>query len=260
MGAPRFGPAPYVNPDGFERRLRTRSLQQADLDGPPSKLAQTAEFPPPGPSCSGRTKTTAVDSEDEQAFDVDDFRAWWQRGLSQRGTENPSRDRILIGTACALVGVAIVGSVFALKAGAPGALDGPPNVPSANHTAGAQHHGGETAGDPADLSTMPPTGLSGTTPVAPKVAAPIASRQPAQTSDTKPARVVSVRRDGTLIAQQLPSAAEFERSPAFARRPQTARQVCARKKERRNCHCGSFGRSANETSWKSDDQSHGRHD
>ena len=211
MGAPRFRPAPYVNPDGFERRLRTRSLQRAGLDNPPPKPAQTAEFPPPGPSGSGPnvarhgTKTTAVESEDEQAFDVDDLRAWWQRGLSQRRTESPSRDRKLIAAAGALVGVAIVGSVLALKVAAPRE---PPVVPSANDIARAPEN---TASTSADVSTTPSTGLSRATPVVPTVdtqaVQSLASSPSAQSAGPRPAQTVSVRPEGTLIATQLPSAA-----------------------------------------------------
>src|SRR5271166_7083511 len=82
----------------------------------------------------------------------------------------------------------------------------PPIVPSANDTARTQTPSGETTSTPADVGTMPSTELA--TAVAPKVVAPLASRALVQTTDTKPARAVSVRADGTLIATQLPSAAE----------------------------------------------------
>jgi SPOR domain len=223
MGAPRFRPAPYVNPDGFERRLRTRSLQQAGLDNPPPKLAQTAEFPPPGPSGSGPnvarhgTKTTAVESEDEQAFDVDDLRAWWQRGLSQRRTESPSRDRKLIAAAGALVGVAIVGSVLALKVAAPRE---PPVVPSANDIARAPEN---IASASADVSTTPSTGLSRAMPVVPTVdtqaVQSLASSPSAQSAEPRPAKTVSVRPDGTLTATQLPSVAGSNEASSSPEKP-----------------------------------------
>ena len=110
--------------------------------------------------------------------------------------------------ALVLAGIAITGSIFALKGGAPDVLNGPPIVPSANDTGRSQTPSGETASTPADVSTMPSTELA--TAVVPKVVAPLASRAPVQTTDTKPARAVSVRADGTLILKltQLPSAAE----------------------------------------------------
>ena len=174
MALPGSRPAPCVNPDEFERRLRTRSVQQARLDDPPSKLAQAAEFPPPGPSCSGpnvarhQTETTAVDSEDQQAFDVDDLRAWWKRGLSQGRTESPSRDRKLIR------GGVRTGrrrhSWFSFRAQGRRAWCAKRAARRALRQRYCQGRtGGETASTPADVSTMPPTGLSGATPVAPKV-------------------------------------------------------------------------------------------
>src|SRR5271166_5585831 len=173
MAAPGFRSAPRVNPEEFERRLRTRSVQQANLDDPLS--AHGCKFPPSGQSCFApnvrrhRTETTAVDTDDQQVVDVDDLREWWKQGSSQRTTESRSRDRKLIVAACALVVIAIFGSVFADKGGAPGMPNGPPVVPSADDTARAQNPGGDSASTPADVSTIPPTGLSGATPAAPKV-------------------------------------------------------------------------------------------
>ena len=159
MAAPGFRPAPYVNLDEFEPRLR--SVQQANLGDPLS--AHGAKFPPSGQSCFApnvrrhRTETMAVDTDDQQVFDVDDLREWWKQGSSQGTTESRSRDRKLIVAACALVGIAIFGAVFADKGGAPGALQ--PVVPSADDTARAQNPGGDSASTPADVSTIPPTGL-----------------------------------------------------------------------------------------------------
>ena len=175
MAAPGFRPAPYVNLDEFERQLQRqlRSVQQANLGDPLS--AHGAKFPPSGQSCFApnvrrhRTETMAVDTDDQQVFDVDDLREWWKQGSSQGTTESRSRDRKLIVAACALVGIAIFGAVFADKGGAPGALNGQPVVPSADDTARAQNPGGDSASTPADVSTIPPTGLSGATPAAPKV-------------------------------------------------------------------------------------------
>ena len=151
-------------------------------------------------------ETSIVDAQDPRALDVDDFRRWWQQGLAQEAAENRSRGWKLTPMALALAGIAITGSIFALKGGAPGVLNGPPIVPSANDTARTQTPSGETTSTPADVGTMPSTELA--TAVAPKVVAPLASRALVQTTDTKPARAVSVRADGTLIATQLPSAAE----------------------------------------------------
>jgi len=191
-------------------------VQQANLDDP-LPAHGGGKFPPSGQSCFApnvrrhRTETTAVDTDDRQVVDVDDLREWWKQGSSQRTTESRSRDRKLIVAACALVVIAIFGSVFADKGGAPDALNGPPVVPSADDTARAQNPGGDSGSTPADVSTIPPTGLSDATPAPPKVdtqaVATLASPAPAQTTDPRPARTTSVRRDGTLIATQ-PSTAE----------------------------------------------------
>ena len=237
MGVPRIRPAPQVNPEEFERRLR-EGVQRTSPNDPLSKLApktNSTRLPPPGPSrcdpnVTGHTRsyaessqlfdfgdvrpsdethddeTSIVDAQDPRALDVDDFRRWWQQGLAQEAAENRSRGWKLTPMALVLAGIAITGSIFALKGGAPGVLNGPPIVPSANDTARTQTPSGETTSTPADVSTMPSTELA--TAVAPKVVAPLASRALVQTTDTKPARAVSVRADGTLIAKQLPSAAE----------------------------------------------------
>ena len=237
MGVPRIRPDQQVNPEEFERRLR-EGVQRTSPNDPLSKLAPKTDLsrlPPPGPSrcdpnVTGHTRsyaelsqlfdfgdvrpsdethddeTSIVDAQDPRALDVDDFRRWWQQGLAQEAAENRSRGWKLTPMALVLAGIAITGSIFALKGGAPGVLNGPPIVPSANDTARTQTPSGETTSTPADVSTMPSTELA--TAVAPKVVAPLASRAPVQTTDTKPARAVSVRADGTLIATQLPSAAE----------------------------------------------------
>jgi len=231
MAAPGFRPAPYVNLDEFERQLQRqlRSVQQANLGDPLS--AHGAKFPPSGQSCFApnvrrhRTETMAVDTDDQQVFDVDDLREWWKQGSSQGTTESRSRDRKLIVAACALVGIAIFGAVFADKGGAPGALNGQPVVPSADDTARAQNPGGDSASTPADVSTIPPTGLSGATPAAPKVdtqaVATMASPAPAQTTDPRPVRTTSVRPDGTQIATQLSAAesSEASSSPDLSKPP-----------------------------------------
>ena len=237
MGVPRIRPDQQVNPEEFERRLR-EGVQRTSPNDPLSKLApktDSSRLPPLGPSrcdpnVTGHTRsyaelsqlfdfgdvrpsdethddeTSIVDAQDPRALDVDDFRRWWQQGLAQEAAENRSRGWKLTPMALVLAGIAITGSIFALKGGAPGVLNGPPIVPSANDTARTQTPSGETTSTPADVGTMPSTELA--TAVAPKVVAPLASRALVQTTDTKPARAVSVRADGTLIATQLPSAAE----------------------------------------------------
>lgn len=222
------------------RRLR-EGVQRTSPNDPLSKLARktdSSRLPPPGPSrfvpnVTGHTRsyaessqlfdfgdvresdethddeTSIVDAQDPRALDVDDFRRWWQQRLAREVAENRSRGWKLTPLALVLAGIAITGSIFALKGGAPDVLNGPPIVPSANDTGRSQTPSGATASTPADVSTMPSTELA--TAVVPKVVAPLASQAPVQTTDTKPARAVSVRPDGTLILTQLtqlPSAAE----------------------------------------------------
>ena len=220
MGAPRSLPTPCANADAFERRLRTRSVQQTGLGEQPSNPAQTFQLPPHAPSDSGanlarrQSKTTTVDSEDPQVFDIDDLRAWWKRGLAQGRTESPFRDRKLIEAAGALVCVAIVGSVLALNVGAPSER---PVVPSANDLARAPSPSGETASTSANVSTTPSAGLSRPTPIGPTVdtqaVQSLASSPSAKSAEPRSARTVSVRPGGTLIATQLPSAAESNEAP-----------------------------------------------
>ncbi|HZZ25543.1 MAG TPA: SPOR domain-containing protein [Roseiarcus sp.] len=124
--------------------------------------------------------------------------------------------------AIALTGFALISSALVLKGGVPPLLKTPPVVPPANDIARAHNFSGQTAGTPADISTMPPAGLSGTTPVAPVVDAQaiegLASQASGQTADPEPARRVSVRPEGTLIASQVSSAVE-RRSSADAPKP-----------------------------------------
>ena len=210
MGASRSSPAPCVNPDVFERRLLTKSVQQAGLDDQPSKTTQTVEFPPPAPSGSGahflvrrQSETTTVDSEDQQPFDIDDLQAWWKRGLTEGRAESPSRDRKLIQAAGALVAVAIVGSVLALKLGAP-------RESPVNDMARAPSPSGEIASTFADVSTTPSTGLSRTALLEPAVetqAVQSLASTSAKPAEPGSARTASMGLDGTLIATQIPSAA-----------------------------------------------------
>ena len=108
MGVPRIRPAPQINPEEFERRLR-EGVQRTSPNDPLSKLARktdSSRLPPPGPSrfvpnVTGHTRsyaesselfdfgdvresdethddeTSIVDAQDPRALDVDDFRRWW---------------------------------------------------------------------------------------------------------------------------------------------------------------------------------------
>ena len=65
-------------------------------------------------------ETSIVDAQDPRALDVDDFRRWWEQGLAREVAENRSRGWKLTPMALVLAGIAITGSIFALKGGAPG--------------------------------------------------------------------------------------------------------------------------------------------
>jgi hypothetical protein len=161
--------------------------------------------------------TSIVDAEDPRTLDVDDFRRWWQQRLAGEAAQDRSRGRKLPRMAIALTGFALISSALVLKGGVPPLLKTPPVVPPANDIARAHNFSGQTAGTPADISTMPPAALLGTTPVAPVVDAQaiegLASQASGQTADPEPAR-----REGTQIASQVSSAAE-RRSSADAPKP-----------------------------------------
>jgi hypothetical protein len=243
MGVSGFGPAPQINPGEFERRLRG-GVDRTGPNDAPSNLPRTTESssPLPHPALSRRAPkalerartrkestepldvrsppqlhvppgngTSIVDTEDPRTLDVDDFRRWWQQRLAGEAAQDRSRGRKLPRMAIALTGFAVISSALVLKGGVPPLLKTPPVVPPANDTARAHNFSGQTAGTPADISTMPPAGLSGTTPVAPVVDAQ-AVEGSEQTTDPEPARRVSVRPEGTLIASQVSSAAERQSS------------------------------------------------
>ena len=244
MGVSGFEPAPHINLGEFERRLR-EGMQRTCPNDAPSKLPRTTESSNrlPHPALSGcapnslgcaRTGTEStepfdvrsspqlhltpgigtsiVDAEDPRALDVDDFRRWWQQRLAQEAAHDRSRGRKLTRMAIALAGVALISSALALKGGAPKLQKTPTVAPPPDSIARAQNLGGEIAGTPADISTMPPAGRLGATPVAPEVEAQAvegpASQSSAQTTNPEPARRVSVRPEGTLIASQVSSAGE----------------------------------------------------
>ena len=254
MGVSGFGPAPQINPGEFERRLR-EGVHRTGPNDAPSNLPHTTESssPLPHPALSRRAPnalerartrkesteplvvrsppqlhvppgngTSIVDAEDPRTLDVDDFRRWWQQRLAGEAAQDRSRGRKLPRMAIALTGFALISSALVLKGGVPPLLKTPPVVPPANDIARAHNFSGQTAGTPADISTMPPAALLGTTPVAPVVDAQaiegLASQASGQTADPEPARRVSVRPEGTQIASQVSSAAE-RRSSADAPKP-----------------------------------------
>src|ERR1700722_5541870 len=251
MGVSGFGPAPQINPGEFERRLRD-GVHGTGPNDAPSNLPRTTESSSllPHPALSRRAPnalerartreepldvrsspqlqlppgngTSIVDAEDPRTLDVDDFRRWWQQRLVGEAAQDRSRGRKLPRMPIALTGFALIGSAFVLKGGVPPLLKTPPVVPPANDIARAHNFSGQTADGPADISTMPPAGLSGTTPVAPVVDAQaiegLASQASGQSADPEPARGVSVRPEGTQIASQVSSAAE-RRSAANAPKP-----------------------------------------
>jgi hypothetical protein len=139
--------------------------------------------------------------------------------LAGEAAQDRSQGQKLTHIAIALAGIALISSALALKGGAPTT---PSVAPPANDIARAQNLSGQTADTPADISTMPPAGPPGATPVAPGVGARavqgLASQASGQTSDPEPARKVSVRPEGTQIASQVSSAAK-RRSSADAPKP-----------------------------------------
>jgi hypothetical protein len=167
-----------------------------------------------------------VDAEDTRAFDVDDFRRWWQQRLAGEAAQDRSRGRKSTRVAIALAGIVLISSALALKGGAPTLLKTPPVAPPANDIARAQNFSGQTAGTRADISTTPLAGPSGATPVAPEVDAQavegLTSQPSAQTTDPEAARRGSVRSESTLIASQVSSAAE-RRYAADAPKPPAKR-------------------------------------
>src|SRR6516162_8425011 len=115
MAGSGFRPAPQVNPvelegvstrPGWTGRDSTHAVNVGPLR--PSKRTHDEQ-----------RETADVDA-DLQAADVDDFRVWWEQGLAQDMAVGRPRGWKLTPTARAVVGVAaIIGTVLALKGGAP---------------------------------------------------------------------------------------------------------------------------------------------
>jgi cell division protein FtsN len=180
MDVPAFGPIPHINADEFARLLRVPSKPSSRLS-PRVGTVDVRSSPGDG--------TSIVDTDDSRT--VDDFRRWWQQKLPQAAAQDHSRRRKLTRVAIAVVGIALVSSALA-----PALLKRPPVAVTA-----------ETAGTPADISSMSPVGVSAATPIAPEVDAQ-AVDELAQITDPEPARSEPVQPDRTVIALQVSSAAE----------------------------------------------------
>ena len=95
-------------PNTLERaRTREESTEPLDVRSPPQ-----LDVPP----CNG---TSIVDTEDQRAFNVDDFRRWWQQRLAGEAAQDRSQGQKLTHIAIALAGIALISSALALKGGAP---------------------------------------------------------------------------------------------------------------------------------------------
>ena len=236
MGVSGFGPAPHSNLDQSERRYREGAQRTAPNDAPsetPRIEESSARLPRVALEHANMGKEAAqsfdarsspqlqptvdrgvihgvvgepVDAtsnvEGSQALDVDDFRRWWRQSLTQETAEKHYHGPELTRMAIAFGVMVLVSSALALKEGEPTLLKGPPVAPPANDIVRTSNPGGESAGTSADISTIPPA------PVAPVQAAGLASAAPAQTADPEPARLVSNRPNGTLIASQASTATE----------------------------------------------------
>jgi SPOR domain len=195
MDISAFGPTRHIYVDEFARLLRAPS--KPPLVSESSRLSQrvgTGKEPiePLDVRSSPGDGTSIVDADDPRT--VDDFRRWWRQKLPQGAAQDHSRGRKLTLIAIALAGIALIGSALA-----PALLKRPPVAPPANHAVRA-----ETAGTPADISSMSPTPAS---PEADSQAIDgLASKASAQISDPEPARSVSVQADGTRIAAKPGSA------------------------------------------------------
>ena len=260
MGVSGFGPAPQINPGEFERHLR-EGVHRTGPNDAPSNLPRTSESssPLPHPALSRRAPnalerartgkestepfdvrsppqlhvppangTSIVDAEDPRTLDVDDFRRWWQQRLAGEAAQDRSRGRKLPRMAIALTVFAPISSALVLKGGVPPLLKTPPVAPPTNDIARGHNFGGQTADAPADISTMPPAGRSGTTPVAPVVDAQalegLASQGfGANYHDPEPARrKCPCGRRGRRSLHKSPPLAE---RPVCSQRHETARKA-----------------------------------
>ena len=235
MAGSGFRPAPQVNPvelDGV-------STGPDWTGGDPAQPFNVGPLRPSKRTHDEQRETTDVDA-DLQAADVDDFRMWWEQGLARDTAEGRPRGWKLTPTARAVVGVAaIIGTVLALKGGAPSsdlfAFNGPAHTQfpddkvaaqSSNAASGqdsAQSAQGKVAKEPVvDLSTQaspalpadgsedvrkipPAAGVSNPTPVAQAIdTSPVASlpSQPpsTQSPDLRSARTISPTSRATVGA------------------------------------------------------------
>src|SRR5271166_4205898 len=127
-----------------------RTLQGEPVTGKESTEPLDVRLSPPS-YLTHASEATIFDTEDPRALDVDDFRMRWQQGLDQEATKNRSRGWKVTRMAVALAAVAIVGSAFSLKVGAPSL----PERPSAyNGPVKAQPPGGETIATSTDAGRL----------------------------------------------------------------------------------------------------------
>jgi hypothetical protein len=217
MDVTGFGLAPRANVDEFARHLHAPSRLR-HISESSSRLSQYAPSTLERAS-TGKESIEPLDvrspsgdrAKDPRALDVDAFRRWWRQRVIQEVAEKRSHRRIPTGVAITLAGIALIGSALALKGGAPTLLKRSTIVAPANDTAKVQNLGGETAGTPADISTMTPAGLSGSTPVAPEVDAQGRDGQPI--TEPEFVRSVPAGAEGSRFAWQVSSSAEHAKPP-----------------------------------------------
>jgi hypothetical protein len=99
----------------------------AGTDGESTQPFDVGALWPSNETHDNRTETTAVDPEASQANDAGELQAR-DPGVAEVAIESRSRRWKLIATALALIGVAVIGSVFALEGRAPGLPKQPPRV------------------------------------------------------------------------------------------------------------------------------------
>jgi hypothetical protein len=99
---------------------------------------------------------------------LDEFHRRLREIQEAEAAQESFRRRKLAGAAITLAGIPLISAALVLKGGVPTLLKRPPDAPPASDIAGAQNRSGETAGTPANNSTMTPAGLSGATRVAPE--------------------------------------------------------------------------------------------
>jgi SPOR domain len=200
-----LGPAPQTNLDEFERRSREALSPCAPTT--PGRARAGGGFA--GPLDVGSSQQSHLTPGDETSIvgaeELDDFRRWWRQSLTPAAAENRPRGRRLTRMAIGAISLALIGSTLAFKGGAPRPLVTAP----VSDTATVQNSGGSTAGTPADITALPPAGVSGATPVAAEADAQaargVASTASVQTTDPEAAPRVSARPE-RLLSSAVPNA------------------------------------------------------